>query len=101
MSQYSRAEHAIDYYEHPTDYCREPGCNWKQEAEWNQESMSKAERAGIDHWNATHKALAFGPLTAQTGVEGRPVNMPPEILDAAIWQSVVRAGMESEPEDIP
>lgn len=55
MSQFTRAEHAIDYYEHPTYYCSEPGCDWKQEAEWNLESMRTAEKAGIDHWNATHK----------------------------------------------
>lgn len=44
MSQYSTAEHAIDYYEHPTFYCREPGCHWRQDAD-TRTAQGRAELA--------------------------------------------------------
>jgi len=86
MSQFTRAEHAIDYYEHPTFYCREPGCDWTQEAEWNRESMSNAEKAGIDHWNSVHKAPTPSPAPTDSPPRGNflPGNAIPDPNGACI-----------------
>lgn len=54
MSKFKRGEDAIDYYDAPTYYCGEPGCDWAQESEWNVGAMAAAKQAGIDHWNAVH-----------------------------------------------